>query len=346
MISDEMLCIAAGEYEQALLASLPDVDECYHSFSRRFEKKMRHLCHRVKYASTYSVMKRIACAIIAIVLCGSILMMLNTDVRAAVVGWIKETYNSFVRYSFASNVEPDAPLTYEITELPKGYTLLSKQETDAGNIAIYHNSDGQIMQFGCYSAESGMLFVGGSEYDHSQVRVSGRNADLYIAKDSAHSNTVVWGNANESMLFQLTAFLEKDVLLQVAESVSPIINDEGDEPVAQAYDFERVPEGYIFIDRMDTDSGTTILYMHEDGQFLDLSYEFNIDKNTFFFKPEDHTHIQEKVGGKTMDIYLSKSPEYNSTIIWDIDGKIIFQINANCDKDGLIALSKNVRPIK
>ncbi len=77
MISDEMLCIAAGEYEQALLASLPDVDECYHSFSRRFEKKMRHLCHRVKYASTYSVMKRIACAIIAIVLCGSMLLMLN-----------------------------------------------------------------------------------------------------------------------------------------------------------------------------------------------------------------------------------------------------------------------------
>ena len=345
MISDERLRMAAGEYEQALLSSLPDADQCEHSFSPKFEKKMRHLCHKVKYASVYSVTKRVACAVIAIVLCGSILMMLNTDVRAAVVGWIKETYNSFVRYSFASNVEPDAPLTYEITELPKGYTLLSKQETDAGNIAIYHNSDGQIMQFGCYSAESGMLFVGGSEYDHSQVRVSGRNADLYIAKDSAHSNTVVWGNANESMLFQLTAFLEKDVLLQVAESVSPIINDEGDEPVAQAYDFERVPEGYIFIDRMDTDSGTTILYTRENGHFLELSYEFNIDKNTFFFKPEDHTYTQENINGTTMDIYLSNDPQYASSIIWSTNDKVIFIISANCDKDTLIQLTRCVVPI-
>lgn len=224
MISDEMLCIAAGEYEQALLASLPEADECDHSFSAKFEKKMRHLCHRVKYASTYSVMKRVACAIIAIVLCGSMLLMLNTEVRAAVIGWIREAYNSFTAYFFV-------------------------------------------------------------------------------------------GDANE-------------------------------DPVSQSYDFKTKPEGYIFVDRMDTDSGTTILYMSEEGKFLELSYEFNVDKNTFFFNPEDHTHIQVNVDGKTMDIYLSKSPEYNSTIIWDIDEKNIFKISANCDKDGLIALSKNVRPIK
>lgn len=224
MISDEMLCIAAGEYEQALLSSLPEIGECHHAFSPKFEKKMRHLCHKVKYASAYSVTKRVACAIIAIVLCGSMLLMLNTEVRAAVIGWIREAYNSFTAYFF--------------------------------------------------------------------------------------------------------------------------VGDTNEDPVSQSYDFETVPEGYIFADRMDTDSGTTILYMSEAGRFLDLSYEFNIDKNTFFFKPEDHIHTQENVDGKTMDIYLSKKPEYNSTIIWNVDGKIIFQINANCDKDGLIALSRNVRPVK
>ena len=224
MISDELLCIAAGEYEQALLASLLDADECYHSFSAKFEKKMRHLCHKVKYASAYSIMKRIACAIIAIVLCGSMLLMHNTEVRAAVIGWIREAYNSFTAYFFVGDADED--------------------------------------------------------------------------------------------------------------------------PVSQSYDFETVPEGYIFIDRMDTDSGATILYMSAEGKFLELSYEFNVDKNTFFFKPEDHTHIQENVGGKTMDIYLSNSLEYNSTIIWDIDEKVIFKISANCDKDGLIELSNNVRPTK
>ena len=222
MISDEMLCIAAGEYEQALLASLPEAGECYHSFSEKFEKKMRHLCHRVKYASTYAIFKRIACAIIAIVLCGSMLLMLDTDVRAAVIGWIKETYKSFTSYFFMDEIEIDKPLNYEITKLPEGYALLIRQETDAGNFAIYQNGDGKIMQLGWYTPKSGILFVGGYEYDHSQVIISDKTAELYMAKDPVHSNTIVWENAEGDMLFQLTAYLGKDSLIQLAESVSPI----------------------------------------------------------------------------------------------------------------------------
>lgn len=224
MISDEMLCIAAGEYEQALLASLPDADECYHSFSAKFEKKMRHLCHKVKYASTYSIMKRVACAIIAIVLCGSMLLMLNTEVRAAVVGWIKDTFNSFTGYFFA-------------------------------------------------------------------------------------------GQINE-------------------------------EPAPKGYDFEEVPEGYTFLDRIDIEDSSTILYISPEGFILELSYGFSTDANAFFFKPEDHTHTQENINGTTMDIYLSNDPQYASSIIWSINDNVIFIISANCDKDGLIELTKNVHPLK
>ena len=222
MISDKMLYIAAGEYEQALLASLPDADECDHSFSAKFEKKMRHLCHRVKYASAYSVMKRIACAVIAIILSGSMLLMFNTEVRAAVIGWIKETYNSFTSYFFVDQVESEEPLNYEFTKLPEGYRLLIRQETDAGNIAIYQDGDGRIMQLGCYTSKSGIVFVGGYEYEYSQVVVSGKTADLYIAKDPSHSNTIIWENGKGNMFFQLTAYLEKNSLIQLAECVSPI----------------------------------------------------------------------------------------------------------------------------
>ena len=224
MISDERLRMAAGEYEQALLSSLPDADECNHSFSPKFEKKMRHLCHKAKYAAAYSVTKRIACAIIAIVLCGSLLMMLNTDVRAAVVGWIKETYNSFTRYFFAGQIE--------------------------------------------------------------------------------------------------------------------------EKPARKAYDFEEVPEGYTFLDRIDIEDSSTILYISPEGFILELSYGFSTDANAFFFKPEDHTHTQEKINGTTMDIYLSNDPQYASSIIWSTNDKVIFIISANCDKDGLIELTQNVHPLK
>ena len=97
MISDELLCSATGEYEKAILSALPETTECNHTFSQRFEKKMRHLCHKTKHQPTYHILKRIACVLVAIILCGSMLLMLHIDVRAAVVGWIKEVYNSFIR---------------------------------------------------------------------------------------------------------------------------------------------------------------------------------------------------------------------------------------------------------
>lgn len=222
MILEETLGDAVKEYAQVFFASLPETPEYEHTFSPKFEKKMKRLCHKVKYKSTSSYLKRMACAIIAIILCGSMLLMLNTEVRAAAVGWIREAYNSFTSYFFVDEVESDESLNYEITNLPEGYILLTQQETDAGKIAIYQNGDGKIMQFGCYTSESGILFVGGYEYDYSQVIISGKTADLYIAKDPTHSNTIVWENAKGNIFFQLTAYLEKDSLIQLAEGVSPI----------------------------------------------------------------------------------------------------------------------------
>lgn len=224
MISDEILCAATGEYEQALLKVFPETSKYHHTFSSKFEKKMRHLCHKVKYKSAYAVFKRIACAIIAIILGGSMLLMLNSDARAAVIGWIKYAHNSFTGYFFAGE------------------------------------------------------------------------------------------------------------------------NDEA--AVPQAYDFEKLPEGYAFLDRMESDNGGTVLYAHENGWLLYLSYQFNTDTDALFLKPEEHVNIQQNVDGITMDIYISQNPEYTSTIVWKTDEKVLFAISANCDKDSLIQLARSVRPIK
>ncbi len=222
MISDEMLCIAAGEYEQALLSQLPEAAECDHSFSPKFEKKMRQLCHRAKHERAYSVLKRIACAIIAIILCASMLLMLNADVRAAVIGWIKDTPNSFTRYFFAGEV-----------------------------------------------------------------------------------------NA----------------------------------PAARAYDFEGLPEGYVFLEKAQTENDGAVVYMDPEGFFLSLCYGFGSDAGAFFIKTEDHIYIQEIVDGQVMDFYLSQDPAHNSAVVWSTNEHVLLFVAANCDKDTLIQLTKCVVPV-
>lgn len=223
MISDEALSTAAAEYEQALLSSLPETSECDHSFSPRFEKKMRHLAHKAKYAPAYSALKRIACAVIAIILCGSLLLMLDADVRAAVISWTKKTYQSYNMYFFTGVADENpASQSYGFEKIPEGYTFVDRMDTDSGTTILYADQYGKYLDFSWYTSDSGILFVGGYEYDHSQVMVSGKPADLYIAKDPAHSNTIVWENAERNTLFQLTGYFEKNSLIQLAESICPI----------------------------------------------------------------------------------------------------------------------------
>lgn len=219
LISDEMLCIAAGEYEQALLASLPDADECYYSFSRKFEKKMRHLCHRVKYASAYSVMKRIACAIIVIILCGSMLLMLNTEVRAAVIGWIRETYKSFTSYFFVDEVENDEPLNYELTDLPEGYMLLDRMDTPDGGTVLYVSPEGKFVQLNyVFNTNESQLFIKSEDYDYSQICVAGQVMDVYLAHKPEDANAIVWTVEGRG-LFQISAYGSKNEIVKLAQSV-------------------------------------------------------------------------------------------------------------------------------
>ena len=225
MISDEMLRIAAEEYEEALLSSLPEDAGCDHAFSPGFERKMRRLCHRVKYASVYSTLRRAACAVVVLVLSASMLLLCNTEVRAAMFGWIKEVYKNITTYSFA-------------------------------------------------------------------------------------------GGADE-------------------------------EPVSRSYDFAQVPEGYAVVDRLDTSVGTSILYVHENGAMMELSYEFGTEDYTFSIISSDHdVYSRENIEGQMMEFYLSTDPNYNSMVLWTNDDHVMFSISAKCDKDTLIELTKNVQEIK
>lgn len=222
MISDEMLYIAAGEYEQSLLSSLPKAAEYDHSFSPKFEKKMRHLCHKVKYAPTYSFLKRIACAIIAIILCGSMLLMLNTDVRAAVVGWIKETYNSFTSYFFVGGTNAPVARAYDLVGLPEGYILLGREETENSGSAVYADPEGSLLIF-CYEfgPDAGALFIKPEDHIFIQENVDEQVMDFYLSQDPAYTSVVVW-SVGEHVLLSIAANCDKDTLIQLTKSVVPV----------------------------------------------------------------------------------------------------------------------------
>ena len=224
MISDEMLRIAAEEYEEALLSSLPEDAGCDHAFSPGFERKMRRLCHRVKYASVYSTLRRAACAVVVLVLSASILLLCNTEVRAAMFGWIKEVYKNITTYSFAGEADEEpVSRSYDFAQVPEGYTVEDRLDTPVGTSIWYRREDGAFMELAYEFATDDHTFsIVSSDRDvYSQENIEGKIMEFYLSTDPNYNSMVLWTN-DDHVMFSISAKCDKDTLIELAQSVYEI----------------------------------------------------------------------------------------------------------------------------
>lgn len=74
-----------------------------HEFSASFEKKIKKLRKRADHPYFYKTLHKAAAVILAILISGSAWLAVDTEARAAFFGWVKEIYETYFVYRFASN---------------------------------------------------------------------------------------------------------------------------------------------------------------------------------------------------------------------------------------------------
>ena len=117
MITDEMLRAAASEADQAILDSLPLLQECDHQFSPQFERKMKRVIRRGRHPGAYKFLRTAACFLVAVVLTGTTWLTVDAEARGAFFAWVRQQYETFVEYRFAGPT-PDEEMTTDL--LPHG----------------------------------------------------------------------------------------------------------------------------------------------------------------------------------------------------------------------------------
>ena len=90
MISEDRLRQAVRDAGALLDQSLPDPDQCHHTFSPAFLNRMEALLRRRKRAPVYRVLKGVACFFLAFLLGGTIFLSTNAQAREAFFGWVRE----------------------------------------------------------------------------------------------------------------------------------------------------------------------------------------------------------------------------------------------------------------
>lgn len=219
-MSDEMIRCAAEAYEQVVLASLPDDAQWNHPFSRRFERKMKALCRRQEHPGVHLALRRVACIVLALLIGFCMLMAFNGEVRASVIDWVKKQYEVFTQYSFLGEAEDLETNAYDLALVPEGYTLWKQEYTEEDGLVVYRNNAGQLLHL-YYQFN-----IGGSAFflDHEDcilktATVGKWPADLYVSQKAGVGSKLVWVDEDNQVMFVLSAQVEEDMLLEMAEKI-------------------------------------------------------------------------------------------------------------------------------
>lgn len=223
IITDEMIAEAAIEVNDAMLRSLPATDDCHHHFSARFERKIRRIIRRVEHPVWTNVLQRAAAIVLLLLIGFSSVLALSPTVRAAVLSWIREQYESFISYYWIDSTSDTVPsIRYSLDGIPEEYTLIESSDDVGCYTEIYTNQSGNLLYFSYSLTPTAAHYYVEAENSYVEnIIIFGRSADLYISKDSIHNNSIVWYNEDNSVIFYLSALMDKNELIALAESATP-----------------------------------------------------------------------------------------------------------------------------
>lgn len=230
MLTDAILKEAAAEAERFRLSIVPEDGEP-HVFSKRFERKMQKLIRRANHPIRYQVMRIAAAVVLVIATLFGAVMAISPEARAAVVGWIKETFGVYAQYSNeqtygsdetdSGNNTPKATKDeYHLAVVPEGYRELKVVDKIDGKAYLYVNDLGKVLQF-TYScgAKIDSLFIKTEHYEQYSAFVDETPADIYIAIKENETSIIVWRDPNADVLLHVFAMADMVELIEIAETV-------------------------------------------------------------------------------------------------------------------------------
>lgn len=191
------------------------------SVSPRFKRQMMAMMNNPnKWAERHKrdyrrrFVKVVATIVLTCSLPFGVLTVASPTVRAAVIDWVVEWYESSIIYKFFGESDSTKLPLYEVIDLPFDYTRIGiPQELPNNTEIIYENSDGEILRFEYMRVEEGSaIIIDAENMEVTEIGVNGCPGHLYISVDPEQSNCITWYDNGAKMQFIIDGFLEGNYL--------------------------------------------------------------------------------------------------------------------------------------
>lgn len=147
-------------------------------------------------------------------------MVVSPTVRAVVVRWVLEVYETHIVYRYFGEQPAESMQHYELTKLPEGYTETDRIETDLLGSVLYENGLGGIICFDYNYLDPGALGIyDPDDSDVINIEVNGIAGLLFVPHDPEGMLTVTWVDERANVQFCIIATHDEQEILCIAENV-------------------------------------------------------------------------------------------------------------------------------
>ena len=208
-MKDDVLNAALREVVSREFADIPQQEnKIDYAFSDDFMRRMDKLTKAEKsrfWRMTNTIPKRVAAVFVAIMLIALTACSIPT-VRAAVVDFIKETYDNCIRLFTGETGSKKISAHYVLTDLPDGFEEISTTETGTRNIVSYQKANGDQIILTQSITEDYAIFLDNENGDLSEINLSGMKVSVYESDDCM---VAIW--LQDQYAFHLTIYGDYDM---------------------------------------------------------------------------------------------------------------------------------------
>ena len=220
-LSDKILQAAASKVSEAILTTLPNPEQCKHTFSLRFKIKMNILLFQHRKRQLDLTMKKVAAVAVFAILVIASLQGIDKNAYASFRTWLRIQYeNSYIYQYFGPDLNANLP-KYIPSWLPEDYVEVNCFVSDLMSTIIYSGPNGDIVFTYEWMSDDIMTEMFPEHSISHHVTVNGLSADFYFSTDDlTDDKLLIWFDEKTNLAFSISAFLDKSTRLRIAESVS------------------------------------------------------------------------------------------------------------------------------
>lgn len=218
-LTDEMLRQAAPLARDAMLASLPEPEDCPADCSPRLRRRLDRMLRRQRHPALYRTVGQIAACFLAVLVLGGGWLAADQEARASFFQWTRQVYETQIVYRFAGEGAKHG--VYRVGWVPEGYTETVVHDDPNLSMILYTNMDGKNLgfQYGPMQEGSGIAVTDTDQAVVKQVEINGIPGEFYLSTDPTLSNSLIWLDETSGMCFSIGGFLDESDILHMAESI-------------------------------------------------------------------------------------------------------------------------------